>query len=537
MKILKEGRDARKTLLKGLNTAINITKRSMGGRGRTIMIDTPGNVHNTSDGFTILQSIAMNDKDEDMGVKVALEAADKQVGDCGDGTTSVQVILQALINKGISSINEGSHPVLLRRGMEQASELVIGELKKISTEINRDSDEIFDIAKISAHGDDEIAEVVKNAIGMTNEHSIIRVENSPNAKTSIEKTDGMKIGGGWLSALFVNNPAKKSAEHDNPLIFIYEGKIKNFKELFPLLQKVVETGRALIIMSDSFEGEGLSTFAVNHQQGNLIGAAIDPFGFNREDTRSRMRDLAILTGGRVYSPDEGHKIEDVTIEGLGECDKIVISEKETVFINGKGDDVSIQQRIGELEIQLEDSEGYDKELIKGRLASLSGGIATIYVGGTVEVETKERKDRMDDALGAALSALEEGIVPGGGVSLLQAREVLKGPIKGSCETAKYLAGIFDVLSEGEKEGFEIMYNALEIPFKQIVMNAGQQPDELLDKLKEEKKGAGYDVNKEEFVDMIKGGVLDPTKVEICAVKNATSVATQFLNTDGLICNT
>jgi chaperonin GroEL len=472
-----------------------------------------------------------------MGTKVVIEAADKQVGDCGDGTTSVSVLLQALVNNGVSALDKGTHPVLLRKGIEKAVAMVVEELENISTKVTRASKEIFDIAKVSAHGDENVAAVVQEAISSTTEHSIIRVEESPNSKTSIEKTDGMRIGSGWLSALFVNNPAKQTAEHENPLIFIYEGKIKNFKELIPLLEKTVPTGRPLVIMSDSFEGDALSTFAVNHQQGQIVGAAIDPFGFNRDDTKARMKDLAILTGGVVISPDEARSIDSVEIEELGSCEKIVIGMRDTVFINGEGADEVIFTRIGDLEQQKEDADGVDKEYLKGRLAALSGGIATIYVGGTLEVETKERKDRMDDALGAALSSLEEGIVPGGGVSLLMAREVLKAPIELSDQAAKQMSGMLDVLSEGEREGFRIVYDSLELPFKQIVSNAGGDADELIKELQRKDKGVGYDVIKEEFVDMLEGGVLDPTKVETSAVKNATSVATQFLITDGLICTT
>ena len=515
MRIIKKGDDARDSILSGINKTVDLVKVTLGGKGRVVMIDTPGNVHPTMDGVTVLRHTAMNDTVEDMGVKIVIEAAEKQVAENGDGTTSVSIMLQALANAGTKAISEGADANVVVKDIENAVKLVVAEIERMSVKINRNSDEVFDIAKVSAHGDEDVAQLVQEAIRKTTKNSMLTVSTTPYDKSYVDLTTGFRTQSGWLSEQFITNTERMTAELDNPYILIYEGKITSFNEMAPILGIVTDMKRSIVVISDNLDGDSLSTLSVNNLQKNLSAVAINPYGHNRDDMKARLVDLAYATGGTVISPDLGHKLEDVTVDMLGEADKVITSQKETLFVGGKSKELERQIRISDLQSQLEEAtEPLPKQLLTGRLATLDGGFGVIYVGGTLSSEVKERKDRVDDALGAVLAALEFGVVPGGGISLLRARKVLTGKDIGS----------------------EIVYESLSKPFEQILINAGLEPKEIMEGLGNKSGATGYDVIAGKYVDMFDSGIIDPAKVEMNVVKNSASVVGQFLRTEGLICN-
>ncbi len=519
MKITKKGEDAREPMLRGINEVVDMVQVTLGGKGRVVMIDDGGDLHPTTDGVTVLRYSAMQDPVEDMGTKLLLEAAEKQVSENGDGTTSVSIMIRELANEGFSAVKEGADPIVLCNEINEAIEKVANELSNSSVKIGRGSKEVFDIAKVSAHGDEDVAGFVQEAISKTTDNSIITVNMSKYNKTSINLTKGFKAQSGWISPLFVTNTQKQTSELKNPYILIYEGKIESMNELVPLLQKVAPTERPLVIMTDRMEGDVLATFAVNcqRQSSNITGLAINPYGQDREDTRGRMQDLAYSTGAIFLSPDKGDRLEDVTLDMLGEASEVISSNRETFFIGGKSKELELQIRIQDLEHQLLEADSdFSKVLLQGRLAAIDGGFAEINVGGVLASEIKERKDRVDDALGAVLAGLENGIVPGGGVSLLRARKVLQ--------------------SSEMNLGSQIVYKSLSRPFMQITKNAGLKGEELIKELGNKSSTTGYDVIQGKFVDMLSSGIIDPAKVEMNVVRNAASVVTQFLLTEGVICN-
>jgi chaperonin GroEL len=509
-----------KSLKIGLDTAVDLAKQTLGGKGRLIMIDTPGGFAWTLDGVTVLRHTAMKDKTEDMGVKMVLEAANKQVKECGDGTTSVSVLLQAVINQGLKNIAAGADSLKLRKGIDIASKAAVEALHKLSTEVTRDSEEIKHIAEVSAHGDTGIAELVAEAIAKTTDNSIINVRESPTVKSYIELTKGMKIGSGWLSQFFANDKKNNEFNHDNVSVLVYEGKIHDLKDIVSLLETAEKKGKPLIIVSDNMDGEVLGSLAMNAHRNVLKVAAINPSGYNKEDAKGRLADLAVFLGCKVFSPDLGHKLEDIKFEDLGTCENVIITHDSTSFIGGNSNEEELVTRIDILKSLYEKEENeYPKQLLKGRLAAINGGVGTIYVGGVVGSDAKERVDRVDDAKGAALSALENGVVPGGGVSLLLVAEALKGLKDDDADVST---------------GIRVLVDSLTMPIHQILTNAGLKPDVVIDGVKSRPKGTGYNVNTDEYVDMIDEGILDPTKVEINVIRNASNIASNFLNTAGTI---
>lgn len=533
MKVIKEGADCRAAMKVGIDTAVNLAKVTLGGKGRIVMINIPGGIHSTMDGVTVLKNIALTDDTEDMGVKLVLEAAEKQVSMCGDGTTSVSILLQAIINQGMEAIGKGADSLKVRIGVEKAVKIVVDHLERTAIPIGRKSKEIFQIAKISAHDDSDIAKILSDAIGQTGEHSHITVEESRGIETYIDLAEGVKVNSGWLSPLFINNPKKMTSELDNTYILIYEGKIHSLGEIVGLFDKVnKEANSSLLIISDNLDGDALSSLAINVKRGNLRAVAINPAGHNREDVIFRLKDIAIATGGKVLSPDEGHKLEDVELSDLGFAKKVVVEQGNTMIIGGNAKPEELQERVETIEANIKDAvNSFQEQILKNRIASLTGGVGIIYVGGTLESEAKERKDRMDDALGAVLAALENGVVPGGGISLLQAKEYLDRHIE--IETSLD-SGFFTRRMSDETIGMKIVSDALELPFRQIISNAGLNPNTILKEIKNRGEGFGYNVITDEYIDMVEEGVLDPAKVEINVVKNASSIATQFLNTEGTI---
>ncbi len=513
MRIIKHGNEGRSAILEGVNKTVDLVKLTMGGKGQIVMIDTPGEVHPTMDGVTVIRHTAMNDTVEDMGVKLVIECAEKQVAENGDGTTSVSVVLQALANEGQEALLGGADANVVNEQIIKAAELVCQELKDIAVKINRDSEEVYQIAKISAHGDEKVARLVAEAIAKTTKNSMLTVVTTPFDNCSIDLTKGFKTNSGYLSEKFITNNEKMITELYNPYVLVYEGKIHSFPELMPLMVQINQQNRPVVIISDDLNGDALGAIAVNNQQGKLSALAINPYGHSLDDTRARLADLAIATGGIVVSPDSGHRLEEVTLDMLGSCDKVIGSATETVFVGGQANEGELSKRISDLQSQLSEStEKLQKELLTGRLAALDGGFGIIKVGGTMASEVKELKDRVDDALGAVLAALEFGIVPGGGVSLLKAREVLKE----------------------ENIGTQILYDALEKPFEQILINAGKDVKEITKGVLSRPMGTGFDVVADDYVEMYSAGIIDPAKVEISVVKNAVAVFRQFLRTAALI---
>ena len=518
MKVIKKGEDARESILKGINKTVDLVQVTLGGKGRIVQIDDGGFLHPTTDGVTVLRNSAMDDPVEDMGVKMLLEAAEKQVSENGDGTTSVSIMIRELANEGFDAVSSGVEPITLCNEIEAAAKKVVKELQEGATKIGRSSKEVFDIAKVSAHGDEEVAKVVQEAVGKTSDNSIITVNLSRYNKTSVNLTKGYRINSGILSPLFITNSRKSTCELKDAFVMVYEGKIESFPDLFPILDQITPTGRPFVIISDRFEGNPLSTFAINSSKEEVpfSGLAINPFGNDREDTRARLQDLAHAVGATFLSPDKGHKLENITLDMLGQASEVISNNKETFFIGGAVKGLDLQIRISDIEHQLKDAdEGLEKESLRARLASIDGGFADISVGGVLASEAVERKDRVDDALGAVLAALEFGIVPGGGVSLLRARKVLQSPD-------------MDL-------GSQILYKSLSRPFLQITENAGLKGQPIIDDLENKSSTTGYDVIECKLVDMIVSGIIDPAKVEMNVVRNATSVVTNFLITEGLIC--
>lgn len=520
MKEIKEEEAAMQAQMNGINKAVDLAKLTLGGKGRLINIDIPGGIHSTADGVTVLRHVAMRDKTEDMGVKAVLEVAEKQVRECEDGTTSVSILFQELIKRGFKSIQAGADSLKLREGINMAAKEAIEHVEKMSKKIKRDSDEVKQVAYVSSHGDEGIASLVSDVISMTNKNSIIRVEDSSSIDSYIELTEGIKVGSGWLSHLFINNGENNTVEYDKPLVLIYDGKIDSLRSIVHLLDYCNKGEKPLLIVSENMDGEVLTSLAINAQRGAKF-AAINVFGYNREDAKMRLKDLSIAIGAEMVSPDLGHKLEDVDISDLGTCEKLIISQEDTVFQKGAGTKEEINTRVKELESLVKEAkDGYNKELLKGRLAALSGGIGTIFVGGVIGSDAKERKDRFDDAVGAALCSLEDGVVPGGGVSLLRVAQKL----------SKLRHADEDV-----QTGINIFVKSIEIPIKQILRNAGLSEDYIIEKIKSNKSMSyGYNVYTDEYIDMVEAGILDPAKVEINVIRNASTAASKFLNVAGTI---
>ena len=523
MKLIKTDDAFIDAIMKGVNTVVNLVSKTLGGKGRSIMLDTTSWVHTTLDGITITRNSAMNNKDEDMGLKLVLEAGEKQDRECGDGTSTVQVVLQSLMQGVAKAIKNGADRQSINKGIISARNKVIEEITSFAQKITRDSEEAYQVAKVSAHGDEEVAKLVADIFKNTNKHSAISVEESRSNESYIDIIDGMKVNSGWLSQEFITNGAKETAELENPFILIYKGKINNVPEIFNILKATNEAGRPLVIVSDSMEGETLSTLSINVQKGQLSLVAINPApGHDKKTIINRMKDLAASTGATLISPDFGHNISDTTLDQLGTAKRVIVSKTQSVFYEGGKNEEVFNDRVKDLEQQLDDSEeGMDRQVILDRLASLTGGVGVIYVGGNIPTEVKEKRDRVDDAKGAVESALELGIVPGGGTSLLFAANVLEG---------------FYLDTNDENIGVKIVKEALTVPIKQILLNAGLTPEVIIHEIKKQGVGYGYNVMSDEHVNLIDDGILDSAKVEINAIMNATAVAVQFANSVALITN-
>ncbi len=519
-KELRFSEEARSAILNGVNILADAVKVTLGPKGRNVVIEKSFGAPNvTKDGVTVAKEIELADKFENMGAQMVREVASKTNDDAGDGTTTATVLAQAIYREGAKIVAAGHNPMELKRGIDRAVESVIAELKKISKPI-QDQKEVAQVGTISANNDPTIGKIIAEAMEKVGKEGVITVEESKTAETTLDVVEGMQFDRGYLSPYFVTNPEKMEASIDNPYILIYDKKISSMKDLLPLLEKVVQRSKPLIIVAEEVEGEALATLVVNKLRGTLQVAAVKAPGFG--DRRKEMlQDIAVLTGGRVISEDLGHKLETARLEDLGQAKKITIDKDNTTIVDGAGKKADVEGRVKTIRAQIDETTSdYDREKLQERLAKLVGGVAVINVGAATEVEMKEKKARVEDALNATRAAVEEGIVPGGGTALLRASKGL-ADLKG--------------LSAEQQAGVNIIKRAIEEPLRQIAGNAGFEGSIVVDKVVNNTTPAwGFNALTEKYEDLIAAGVIDPTKVARCALMNAASVASLMLTTETLI---
>ena len=518
-KIIKFNEDARKSLEVGVDTLADAVKITLGPKGRNVVLDRGfGAPMITNDGVTIAKEIELKDPIENLGAQIVKEVATKSNDVAGDGTTTATVLAQALIKEGLKMVASGANPVFIRRGMEATSKKVIEELTKRAKKVES-NEEIAQVGAISA-GDVEIGQLIAQAMEKVGESGVITVEEARSLDTTLEVVEGMQFDNGYLSPYMVSDSERMVVEMDNPFILITDKKIANMKELLPVLEKTVETGRPMLIIAEDVEGEALATLVVNKLRGTLNVAAVKAPAFG-DRRKAMLQDIAILTGGEVISEEKGIKLENTDINLLGQAKKVRITKDNTVIVDGLGAKEEIQARVGQIKNAIaETTSDYDKEKLQERLAKLSGGVAVIKVGAATETEMKERKLRIEDALNATKAAVEEGIVPGGGTILIQ--------IVKDIEDFK--------LSGEEGLGVEIVKKALSAPLRQIVINAGIDAGVVIEKVRNSENGIGFDAAKEEYVDMVKAGIIDPAKVTRSAIQNAISVSSVLLTTEVAVGN-
>ena len=518
-KIIKFNEDARKSLEVGVDTLADAVKITLGPKGRNVVLDRGfGAPMITNDGVTIAKEIELKDPIENLGAQIVKEVATKSNDVAGDGTTTATVLAQALIKEGLKMVASGANPVFIRRGMEAASKKVIEELTKRAKKVES-NEEIAQVGAISA-GDVEIGQLIAQAMEKVGESGVITVEEARSLDTTLEVVEGMQFDNGYLSPYMVSDSERMVVEMDNPFILITDKKIANMKELLPVLEKTVETGRPMLIIAEDVEGEALATLVVNKLRGTLNVAAVKAPAFG-DRRKAMLQDIAILTGGEVISEEKGIKLENTDINLLGQAKKVRITKDNTVIVDGLGAKEEIQARVGQIKNAIaETTSDYDKEKLQERLAKLSGGVAVIKVGAATETEMKERKLRIEDALNATKAAVEEGIVPGGGTILIQ-----------------IVKDIEDFKLTGEEGlGVEIVKKALSAPLRQIVINAGIDAGVVIEKVRNSENGIGFDAAKEEYVDMVKAGIIDPAKVTRSAIQNAISVSSVLLTTEVAVGN-
>ena len=518
-KIIKFNEDARKALEVGVDTLADAVKITLGPKGRNVVLDRGfGAPMITNDGVTIAKEIELKDPIENLGAQIVKEVATKSNDVAGDGTTTATVLAQALIKEGLKMVASGANPVFIRRGMEIASKKVIEELTKRAKKVES-NEEIAQVGAISA-GDVEIGQLIAQAMEKVGESGVITVEEARSLDTTLEVVEGMQFDNGYLSPYMVSDSERMVVEMDNPFILITDKKIANMKELLPILEKTVELGRPMLIIAEDVEGEALATLVVNKLRGTLNIAAVKAPAFG-DRRKAMLQDIAILTGGEVISEEKGIKLETADLNFLGQAKKVRITKDNTVIVDGLGEKDAIQARIGQIKNSIaETTSDYDREKLQERLAKLSGGVAVIKVGAATETEMKERKLRIEDALNATKAAVEEGIVPGGGTILIQIAKAIE-----------------DFKLEGEEGlGVEIVKKALSAPLRQIVINAGIDAGVVIEKVKNSENGIGFDAAKEEYVDMVKAGIIDPAKVTRSAIQNAVSVSSVLLTTEVAVGN-
>jgi chaperonin GroEL len=512
--------EAREKLKKGVDTLANAVKVTLGPKGRNVVIGKKfGAPHITKDGVTVAKEIELSDAVENMGAQMVKEVASKTADIAGDGTTTATVLAQAIISSGMKSVASGANPMDLKRGIDKAVSSVVKSLKSFSKEVGSDNDKIKQIATISANNDETIGALIAEAMKVVGNDGVITVEEAKGTETEVKTVEGMQFDRGYLSPYFVTNAEKMIVEMDNPYILIYDKKISNMKELLPVLEPVVQSGKSLLIIAEDLDGEALATLVVNRIRASLKIAAVKAPGFG-DRRKAMLEDIAVLTGGQVISEEKGLTLEGATLDMLGTAEKIEIDKDNTTIVNGAGNKEDISARVTQIKAQIESTTSdYDREKLQERLAKLAGGVAVLYVGAATEVEMKEKKDRVDDALAATRAAVEEGIVPGGGVALIRASESLE-TLKGE--------------NEDETTGIAIVKRAIEEPLRQIVANAGGEGAVIVQKVREGKDDFGYNARTEVFQDLYAAGVIDPTKVTRIAIENAASIAAMLLTTECVI---
>ena len=512
--------EARDKLKRGVDALANAVKVTLGPKGRNVVIGKKfGAPQITKDGVTVAKEIELKDPIENMGAQMVKEVASKTADVAGDGTTTATVLAQAIIQAGLKNVAAGANPMDLKRGIDKAVTELVKNLKKISKEVGSDNSKIKQIATISANNDETIGALIAEAMKVVGNDGVITVEEAKGTETDVKIVEGMQFDRGYLSPYFVTNADKMITEMENPLILISEKKISSMKELMPILEPVVQAGKGLLIIAEDVDGEALGTLVVNRLRGSLKVAAVKAPGFG-DRRKAMLEDIAILTGGQVISEERGMTLDNVTMDMLGTAEKIEIDKDNTTIINGKGDKKAISSRVGQIRAQIEaTTSDYDREKLQERLAKLAGGVAVLYVGAATEVEMKEKKDRVDDALAATRAAVQEGIVPGGGVALIRAIENLD-KLKGE--------------NEDEMTGIAIVRRAAEEPLRQIIANAGEEGAVIVQKVKEGKDDFGYNARTDKFEHLYKAGVIDPTKVTRIAIENAASIASMLLTTECVI---
>jgi chaperonin GroEL len=512
--------EAREKLKTGVDALANAVKVTLGPKGRNVVISKKfGAPQITKDGVTVAKEIELKDPIENMGAQMVKEVASKTADIAGDGTTTATVLAQAIITAGLKNVAAGANPMDLKRGIDKAVAEIVKNLKKISKEVGSDNSKIEQIATISANNDEAIGKLIAKAMKVVGNDGVITVEEAKGTETEVKTVEGMQFDRGYLSPYFVTNPEKMITDMENPLILICEKKISSMKELMPILEPVVQAGKGLLIIAEDVDGEALGTLVVNRLRGSLKVAAVKAPGFG-DRRKAMLEDIAILTGGQVISEERGMTLENVTMDMLGTAQKIEIDKDNTTIINGKGTSKDIKNRIAQIRAQIEaTSSDYDKEKLQERLAKLSGGVAVLFIGAPTEMEMKEKKDRVDDALAATRAAVEEGIVPGGGVALIRASSSLDKIIG---------------LNEDETTGIAIVRRAVEEPLRQIIANAGGEGAVIVQKVKEGKDDFGYNARTDKYEKLYAAGVIDPTKVTRIAIENAASIAAMLLTTECVI---
>ena len=518
-KQIKFGEDARKSLLEGVNKLADTVKVTLGPKGRNVVLDKSfGAPLITNDGVTIAKEIELEDKFENMGARLVKEVSEKTNDVAGDGTTTATVLAQSMIKEGVKNVAAGADPMAMKRGIDKAVNSAVEELKKISVPVNGKED-IARVASISANND-EVGELIAEAMEKVSKDGVITIEESKTSNTELNVVEGMQFDKGYVSPYMVTDTEKMEAVVDNPYILITDKKISNIQEILPLLENLMQQSGKLVIICDDIEGEALSTLVLNKLRGVLNVVAVKAPGFG-DKRKAMLQDIAILTGGEVITSDLGLELKDTQIEQLGRARQVKVQKENTIIVDGAGDKQQIADRVGQIKAQINETKSeYDKEGLQERLAKMAGGVAVIEVGAATETEMKDKKLRIEDALSATKAAVEEGIVAGGGTALINVAPAVEKTV--------------NELTSGEKLGATIVLKALEEPVKQIARNAGLEPAVIADNVKKSKVGVGFDASREEYVDMKKSGIVDPTKVTRSALQNAASIASMVITTESLV---
>ena len=509
--------EARDGLKRGVDALANAVKVTLGPKGRNVIISKSfGAPHVTKDGVSVAKEVELADTLENMGAQMVKEVASKTNDLAGDGTTTATVLAQAIVKEGLKNVAAGANPMDLKRGIDKAVEAIVNDLAKQTQEVGSTTEKIKQVASISANNDEVIGELIAEAFGKVGKEGVITVEEAKGTDTYLVVVEGMQFDRGYLSPYFVTNPEKMETEFENPYILLYDKKISSLKELLPVLEPVAQSGKPLLIIAEDVDGEALSTLVVNKLRGALKIAAVKAPGFG-DRRKAMLEDIAILTGGTVIAEESGYTLENATLEMLGTAERVSIDKDNTTIVNGAGDSELIKNRVNQIKAQMETTTSdYDREKLQERLAKLAGGVAVLYVGAASEVEMKEKKDRVDDALHATRAAVEEGIVAGGGVALLRAKSALSA---------------INPLNGDENTGIQIVARAIEAPLRTIVENAGLEGSVIVAKVAEGKGNFGYNAKTDEYVDMLTAGIIDPKKVTRVALENAASVAGMILTTE------